>query len=165
MVKINSGCPGQNTAYLKDFNTSLVPCPNCGNELEFFADEKKVICSKCQTRVFRINPDIVSYKNGALLLNDQDSSCLDWCGGCLEARDYNDIAENKKRLEQKKSDFKKLIDSIDPKDNEAIDFFIDAFKKSINYKKLVNVKIFEILRKNNPKLFRRVRNYYLNCFK
>ena len=35
MVRIIGGCPGQNTAYLKDFNTNIIPCSKCGNEIEF----------------------------------------------------------------------------------------------------------------------------------
>ena len=33
MAKFISGCPGQNTAYLKDFNTYIVPCPKCGKKM------------------------------------------------------------------------------------------------------------------------------------
>ena len=161
-MKIISGCPGQNTAYLKDFNTNIIKCPGCGYEIEFFSDEKKVKCPQCKSSVFKINPQIIEYKSGKLVYHDSGESCLDWCGGCLDKNDYKDIMENQKRIEKKKEDSKKLIDSIDKKDKEVIQFFIEAFQKSINDSKLVDQKIFDILQNKNPELFIRSRNYYLN---
>jgi DNA-directed RNA polymerase subunit RPC12/RpoP len=165
MARMKGGCPGQNTAYLKDFNSSIMACPHCGNEVEFFADEKKVRCSRCNNKIFKADPDIVEYREGKLVFNQKESSCLDWCGGCLESRDYQDIELNKKRIEQKKEDFKELVDSVDPKDTETIEFLVEAFKKSINHKKLLDPKVFDILKKKNPVLFLKVRDYYLDSFK
>ena len=83
MAKIGGGCPGQNTAFLKDFKTNIVPCPKCGHEVEFFVDERKVKCPKCHNSIFKVNPQVIKYKDGELTFSGTDKSCLDWCGGCL----------------------------------------------------------------------------------
>jgi len=162
MAKIGGGCPGQNTAFLKDFKTNIVPCPRCGHEVEFFADERKVKCPRCKANIFRVNPQVIKYDNGKLTFSGTDKSCLDWCGGCLNKKDYQDIEENNKRIEAKKEDLKRLIASISPEDEGIIDFFIEAFKKSINSPKLIDDRILDSLSENDPGLFVKVRNYYLD---
>jgi hypothetical protein len=162
MAKIKGGCPGQDTAFLKDFKTNIVPCPRCGCEIEFFADEIKVRCPRCHTNVFKVNPQVVKYRSGKLVFTEANNSCLDWCGQCLDKRDYRDIEENKKRIEKKKDDLKKLIYSVSKKEKDVIGFFIEAFNKSINNPRLIDEKIFQMLQKENPDLFLRARNYYLN---
>ncbi len=162
MPDLKAGCPGQNTAYLKNFETNIVPCPRCAHEVEFFSDEKKVKCPECHTNVFKVDAEIIEYTGGKLIFSGEDKNCLDWCGGCLNKEDYEDIKENKKKIEKKKTDFKKLINSIDKDDEEVIYFFIEAFRKSINNPKLIDEKTLNILQKKNPGLFVRVRNYYLN---
>ncbi len=162
MPKLSKACPGQNPAFLKDFDTNTVPCPKCGNEIEFFADERKVKCPKCHTSVFKVDPQIIDYKEGKLAFSGVDKSCLDWCGGCLNKKDYQDIKENNERVEKKKEDLENLIMTIDKKDQAIIDFFIEAFQKSINNPKLIDEKVFEALKKEDPEFFVKARNYYLN---
>jgi DNA-directed RNA polymerase subunit RPC12/RpoP len=162
MAKFKTGCPGQNTGYLKDFNTSLVSCPKCGHQIEFFADERKVSCPRCHARVYRMDEQVADYVDGKLVFKDPEKSCLDWCGGCLDSRDYKEIEQHKQRLEEKKKDFSSLIESVDEEDSEAIEFFLEAFAKSANSSKLIDDRLFSILQKKNPDLFVRVRNYYLN---
>ena len=162
MAKIGGGCPGQNTAFLKDFKTNIVPCPKCGHEVEFFIDERKVKCPKCHNSIFKVNPQVIKYKDGELTFSGTDKSCLDWCGGCLNKKDYQDIEENNQRIEAKKEDLKKLTSGIDLKDQDVIDFFIEAFKKSINSPKLISDKIFDALSASSTDLFVKARNYYLN---
>ena len=162
MAKIGGGCPGQNTAFLKDFKTNVVPCSKCGHEVEFFADERKVICPRCKANIFKVNPQVIKYDKGKLTFSGTDKSCLDWCGGCLNKKDYQDIEENNKRIEAKKKDLQKLIKSVDGKDDEVIGFFIEAFKKSINSPRLIDDKIFDSLSENDPGLFVKARNYYLD---
>jgi DNA-directed RNA polymerase subunit RPC12/RpoP len=162
MAKIKGGCPGQDTAFLKDFKTNIVPCPKCGHEIEFFADEIKVKCPRCSANVFKVDPQVIEYRDGRLVFSGIDKSCLDWCGGCLNKKDYQDIEENRERIEKKKEDLKELIDSVSKKERDVIDFFIEAFNKSINNPRLIDEKIFQLLQKENPGLFVRARNYYLN---
>lgn len=162
MAKIGGGCPGQNTAFLKDFKTNIVPCSKCGHEVEFFADERKVICPRCKTNIFRVNPQVIKYDSGKLSFSGTDKSCLDWCGGCLNKKDYQDIEENNKRIEAKKQDLEKLISQVKPEESQIIDFFIEAFKKSINSPKLIDDKILDTLAEKDPDLFVKVRNYYLD---
>lgn len=162
MAKIKGGCPGQDTAFLKDFNTNIVPCPRCGHEVEFFADEIKVRCPRCRTNVFKVDPQVIKYRGGKLVFSQTKKSCIDWCGQCFDKRDYQDIEENNKRIERKKVDLKKLIYSVSKKERDVIDFFIEAFNKSINNPRLIDEKIFQMLQKENPELFLRARNYYLN---
>lgn len=162
MAKIGGGCPGQNTAFLKDFKTNIVPCSKCGHEVEFFADERKVICPRCKANIFKVNPQVIKYKDGKLVFSGTDKSCLDWCGGCLNKKDYEDIEENNKRIETKKEDLEKLTSLVKPEDREIVDFFIEAFKKSINSPKLIDDKIFDSLSEKDPDLFLKARNYYLD---
>jgi DNA-directed RNA polymerase subunit RPC12/RpoP len=162
MAKIKGGCPGKDTAFLKDFKTNIVPCPRCGHEIEFFTDEIKVRCPKCHTNVFKVDPQVIKYRGGKLVFSETKESCIDWCGQCFDKRDYQDIEENKKRIGKKKEDLKKLIYSVSKKERDVIDFFIEAFNKSINNPRLIDEKIFQMLQKENPELFLRARNYYLN---
>ncbi len=157
-----TGCPGQDPGYLKDFNTSIVGCPKCSYEVEFFADERKVVCPKCHTRVYKLDEQVAEYKGGEVVFKEPDKSCLDWCGGCLDSKDYKDIEEHKERLEEKKKDFSALISTVDKKDRKVIDFFMEAFAKSTNSPKLIDDKVFSILQKKDPQLFVKARNYYLN---
>ncbi len=165
MPKFASGCPGQDIGYLKDFNTHVIPCPKCGHEIEFFSDERKVKCKKCHASVFRIDPEVIEYRDGELIFSGSSKNCLGWCGHCLDHGDYKEIKEHKARIEKKNKDFRQLIGSIDKKDKEVIDFFIEAFKKSINGKKLIDEKIFNMLQEEKPKLFSKARNYYINFIK
>ncbi|MBN2073529.1 MAG: hypothetical protein JW770_06265 [Actinobacteria bacterium] len=162
MAKLSGGCPGQDTAFLKDFNTNIVACPKCGHEVEFFSDERKVRCPQCHSNIFKMDPGVIEYRDGKIVFGDTEKSCLDWCGACMNRKDYSDIKENKKRVENKKEDFKKLVAEVDPEDSAVIGFFIEAFKKSINSPKLIDGRIFDALLCTNPGLFARARNYYLD---
>lgn len=162
MANIKKSCPGLDPAYLKDFNTNIIPCPKCGHEIEFFSGERKVKCPKCYTSVFNINPDVVEYKDGKLKFDSGTKTCLDWCGGCLNKSDYEDIKENTARLEKKRKDLEALIGTVDKKDDEVIGFFIEAFKKSINHPKLFDERLFDAIGKKDTELFRKARNYYLD---
>ncbi len=49
-------CPGQDNRYWDGEAVFEVPCPHCGNELEFFKDDSQRSCKKCGNRV--LNPRI-----------------------------------------------------------------------------------------------------------
>lgn len=57
-------CPGQDQRFWKPDDIFEVQCPGCGQALEFFKDEPKLICRKCGQMV--INPKI-------------NLGCADWC--------------------------------------------------------------------------------------
>lgn len=49
-------CPGQDNRYWDGEAVFETPCPNCGNELEFFKDDSQRSCKQCGKRV--LNPRI-----------------------------------------------------------------------------------------------------------
>ncbi|MBM3704943.1 MAG: hypothetical protein FJW66_00315 [Actinobacteria bacterium] len=165
MAKFKTGCPGQNIAYLKDFNTNVIQCHVCGHEIEFFSDERKVTCPECHTIIFKVKPQVIDYRNNKLVFYESEKSCLDWCGACLDKKDYADILKNNERIERKKEDFVRLVDTVDKKDKDLVEFLIDAFRKSINHSKLFDPKVFDVLQKTNPELFTKARKYYLDFLK
>lgn len=57
-------CPGQDMQFWKPGDIFDVPCPECGNMVEFFKDESSKRCKKCGLR----------FKNPRL-----DLGCLEWC--------------------------------------------------------------------------------------
>ncbi len=71
-------CPGQDTKYWKPGDIFEVPCPECGELVEFFRDEASRICRKCHTK-FR-NPRI-------------DLKCLEWCRFAEQCASGMDVPE------------------------------------------------------------------------
>jgi len=57
-------CPGQNTQYWLPSDIFNLPCPACGEEIEFFKDDSQRKCPKCGYRL----------KNPKL-----DEGCAEWC--------------------------------------------------------------------------------------
>lgn len=49
-------CPGQDNRYWSGEAVFNIPCPHCGNELEFFKDDSQRLCKRCGHRV--LNPKI-----------------------------------------------------------------------------------------------------------
>ena len=49
-------CPGQDNRYWDGEAVFEVPCPHCGNQLEFFKDDSQRSCKQCGNRV--LNPRI-----------------------------------------------------------------------------------------------------------
>jgi len=160
MANTGGGCSGQGTAFLKDFKANIIPCPKCGREVEFFTDEKKVICPKCGSSIFMMDPQAIEYNEGRLVFKGSGKSCFDWCGGCINKRDREDIEENKKRIKAKKEGLKMLIESVSGKDVKIINFFIEAFRKSYNTPELIDDRIFDMLSKHDPDLLVKARDCY-----
>ena len=57
-------CPGQDQRFWKPEDIFEVPCSGCGHTIEFFKDEPKLKCRKCEQIV--VNPKI-------------DLGCAEWC--------------------------------------------------------------------------------------
>lgn len=62
-------CPG--TASVARPDLVLVKCPKCGEDVEVFSDEERVVCDSCGTVVFR----------------EKTPSCFDWCQYSKECRE------------------------------------------------------------------------------
>jgi len=57
-------CPGQDTRYWKPGDIFEIKCPSCGTFIEFFKDDAKRKCKKCNKWI--PNPKL-------------DFGCLEWC--------------------------------------------------------------------------------------
>ena len=158
--KLRIGCAARDSAFLKDFSTSFIACPDCGHEIEFFSDEKKVKCPQCGRSVFKICNDIVSYKNGSLIFKDKEKTCLDWCGACLEKNDFDEIRKNNEFISAKKEKLKKLINLIEKDNIELIQFFIESFKKSINHPEIINPLILKQAKDENKDISFQAKQIY-----
>jgi hypothetical protein len=67
-------CPGQDTRYWRPGDIFNVTCASCGNEVEFFRDDVKRRCSRCDTVVQ--NPRL-------------STGCARWCGHAKECLGYD----------------------------------------------------------------------------
>ncbi|MEA3469411.1 MAG: phosphohydrolase [Thermodesulfobacteriota bacterium] len=84
-------CPGQDNRYWDGEAVFEVPCPHCGNELEFFKDDSQRSCKKCGHRV--LNPRI-------------DFGCAAYCSHaeqCLGSMPPELLAEQKNLFKDKLS--------------------------------------------------------------
>lgn len=66
-------CPGQDPRYWTGDVVSDVPCPHCGQSVEFFRDESSARCPRCGNR-FR-NPNL-------------DLACAQWCAYAEQCLGY-----------------------------------------------------------------------------
>lgn len=74
-------CPGSQK--FKRPEPENIKCPNCGQEVEIWTDEIKVICPNC---------------NNVILREQEGASCLDWCKyakECVGDATYNTYMQNK----------------------------------------------------------------------
>jgi hypothetical protein len=79
-------CPGKQS--LKQLDSVVVPCPDCGHLVEFFTDEPKRRC-RC----------------GRVLLRDTLPQCAQWCGAAAECLGQAiDLRELQRRLALVKDD-------------------------------------------------------------
>ncbi|MBI4334512.1 MAG: hemerythrin domain-containing protein [Chloroflexi bacterium] len=79
-MSFNKSCPGSRA--VKEPTPEYHPCPNCGEEVEIWTHELSYPCSKCGTRVFRI----------------QRPSCIDWCPhakDCIGSELYDGLKPKK----------------------------------------------------------------------
>ena len=77
-------CPGQDTQFWTFDDLYDIPCPVCGNKVEFFRDDVVRRCGECR-HLFR-NPRL-------------DLACAEWCAYAAQC-----IPELKKALEESKTE-------------------------------------------------------------
>jgi len=68
-------CPGQDSRFWKPEDVHMTPCPHCGENVEFFKDDRSRKCPGCNTR----------FKNPYL-----DLGCAKWCPFASECIDFED---------------------------------------------------------------------------
>ncbi len=79
-------CPGRQS--LKHLDSVLVPCPDCGRQVEFFTDENRRQC-RC----------------GRVLLREALPQCADWCPAAAQCLgQVLDRREQEQRVAQVKND-------------------------------------------------------------
>jgi len=81
-----SRCPGQD---LRNLKVSYHPCPNCRHPVEFFSDELRRRCPKCNT----------------MLNQEQTPSCIQWCKAakdCLGPELFQKIMEATEKSPEEK---------------------------------------------------------------
>ena len=98
-------CPGKQS--LKNLDSVVVPCPDCGRLVEFFTDEAKRNC-RC----------------GRVLLREALPQCAEWCMAAAECLGQAiDLRELEKRVAKVKNDprAKQCLESIREKLREKRD--------------------------------------------
>ena len=93
-------CPGQDLRQKKieDVVCNL-PCPVCGDDVEFFFDDKSRTCPNCKTKIEK--------RDEALL---KDFGCASWCQAaeeCLGDELYKRLKSAKKECDEEEVDKKK----------------------------------------------------------
>ena len=79
-------CPGRES--LKNLDSVVVPCPDCGRLVEFFTDEPKRHC-RC----------------GRVLLREALPQCAEWCVAAAECLgEAIDVRELERRVAKLKND-------------------------------------------------------------
>ncbi len=78
-------CPGQDLRFWKPEDIFEVQCPGCGGTVEFFKDEPKLKCRKCEQMV--VNPKI-------------DLGCAEWCQYAEQCLGVN-VAKNLRVMREK----------------------------------------------------------------
>ncbi len=79
-------CPGRES--LKNLDSVVVPCPDCGRLVEFFTDEPKRRC-RC----------------GRVLLREALPQCAEWCVAAAECLgEAIDVRELERRVAKLKND-------------------------------------------------------------
>jgi hypothetical protein len=73
-MELGGGCPGRDTSTWTSDDIFEVPCPVCGESIEFFKDDRRRPCSRC----------------GFIVANPRlDEGCASWCSAaerCAQAR-------------------------------------------------------------------------------
>ena len=109
---------------------------------------------------FKVCDNIVTYNDGHLIFREQEKTCLDWCGACLEKNDFDEIRKNNEFISAKKEKLKKLINLVEKDNIELIQFFVESFKKSINHSEVINPLILKQAEDENKAIVFQAKQIY-----
>lgn len=143
-----SKCPGQNMRFWGPGDIFDVPCPQCGQPVEFFKDDSQRKCKGCNKVIY--NPR-------------NDFGCANWCPAareCLGPAKYESLLELAQKEMQRKNDMEALIDSVPLKDVAVRLYFKCLYLKHGNPDRLFDSSDLKELQENDPKLFQKVTHYY-----
>ncbi|MGQ9629039.1 MAG: hypothetical protein ACUVXI_01835 [bacterium] len=141
-------CPGQNTQFWGPEDIFNLPCPNCGEALEFFKDDVRRKCPQCGREVY--NPRI-------------DASCALWCpqaAECIGPERYKNIMDIKRATERRKGDMERLLSIIGEGDDDVKALFKRLYIENKDYTKLFDTSRLNEIRERDPDLFARATGYF-----
>ncbi|MBI5789772.1 MAG: hypothetical protein HZA78_13055 [Candidatus Schekmanbacteria bacterium] len=143
-----SNCPGQNMRFWGPEDIFDIPCPKCGQPVEFFKDDSQRICKGCQKVIF--NPR-------------KNFGCANWCPAareCLGPEKYDSLKEIAQVEAQRKSDMERLMDTIPLQEIEVRLLFKRLYLKQGSIDRLFDPQELQKLQEDNPALFQKATQYY-----
>ncbi len=141
-------CPGQNTQFWGPNAVFDIPCPGCGEALEFFKDEAQRRCRACGKLVF--NPRM-------------DFGCANWCPmarECLGQEKYDSLREIAQSEARRRADLEALLASIAPEDEDVKRLFRQLYLQNKGGSTLFNDHQLYQLAEEQPQLFKKATQYY-----
>lgn len=134
-------CPGQDSQQWGHDAIFDVECPGCKSFVEFFKDEVKHRCKKCNEIVF----------------NDRmDLGCAKWCPSaesCVGADNVKALQANEERMARRDS-FRLLLDSVEG-DDKVKELFKTLYSEYPNEDKLFDTNRLFTIQQRDPELFQR----------
>ena len=141
-------CPGQSTLFWRPEDIFEMPCPHCGQSIEFFKTDVKRPCPQCGRKV--LNPRM-------------DFSCAEWCDAaeeCLGPTVYREWMERQELEKRRKEDLERLLRTVDPDDREVKTLFERLFEENTNPEQLLDVRQLRLLKDENDVLLEKAVRYY-----
>lgn len=125
-----------------------VPCPDCGEPVEFFKDDAQRKCKKCQLVIY--NPR-------------NNFGCANWCPAareCLGPERHESLRKLAQKEIERKNDMENLLGGIPLHEAELRLFFKCLYLKQGNPDRLFDTEDLKNLKTDNPKLFEKAVHYY-----
>ncbi|NQT23921.1 hypothetical protein HQ585_01050 [candidate division KSB1 bacterium] len=144
----DSRCPGQNTQFWGPKDIFNIPCPECGETVEFFKDDAKRKCPSCSREVY--NPRI-------------NTGCALWCPkaeDCLGPEQYESLTQSKQIAEQRKKDIDALISSVGKNDEDVKKLFKKLYIENTDMTCLIDTNKLESIKESDPRLFKKAVEYF-----
>ena len=141
-------CPGQNMRFWGPGDIFDVPCPQCGEAVEFFRDDSKRRCANCGKLIF--NPR-------------QNFSCAAWCPAardCLGPQRYESLRQIARQEKERKNDMEALLDTIPLKEWELRLLFKQMYLEQGDPQRLFDARLLQEVKEKNPALFQKAVDYY-----